>query len=88
MGSTDLENKPWLAWRRNHKVNPEMDGTIVPLSCCRLDAQSKPVNCTSGLDVSLINQRDCFTEGLQFVKEHAVYLGGVAIGISCFMVSS
>jgi ABC-type multidrug transport system permease subunit len=50
-----------------------------------LDAEQKPMNCTNG-DVDKINRGDCFTEGLQFVQEHAVYLGGVAIGISCFMI--
>ena len=65
---------------------PDVDVIHIPLSCCVLDANEKPLNCTSGQNEDLINKQDCFTEGLHFVQEHAVYLGGVAIGISCFMV--
>ena len=61
----------------------------MPASCCRIDPFSgSPFNCSleNPVDVSKIYTQDCFTVGLAFVKDHAVYLGGVAIGISCFMV--
>ena len=88
MGVNDLENKPWLAWRRNKKVNPRSGDTRVPLSCCKMLEGGTAMNCTKDnqVDVDKIYTADCFTEGLKFVQDHAVYLGGVAIGISFFMV--
>ena len=88
MGLTNLEEEPWKAWKINNKVNPDNDGLRVPESCCRVTASGLTLNCTSSnpVDPATIYTADCFTEGLGFVKGHAKYLGGVAIGISFIMV--
>lgn len=56
----------------------------VPASCCK----SNLTDCSSAnpVAVSEIWTEDCFVVGLSFVQEHAVYLAGVALGISSLMV--
>ena len=56
----------------------------VPASCCK----SNLTDCSSAnpVSVSEIWTDDCFVVGLSFVQEHAVYLAGVALGISSLMV--
>ena len=60
----------------------------VPFSCCKPDPSGVPYNCTldDPVHVDKIWTGDCFTEGLHFVKGHAVYVVAVAVGIACLMV--
>ncbi|TRY72974.1 hypothetical protein TCAL_15697 [Tigriopus californicus] len=88
MGLTNMEDEPWMAWKMNSRINPTALDGMVPASCCRLDDFGQVMNCTEDNPVQIekIYQVDCFTRGLSFVKGHAMYLGGVAFGISFFMV--
>ncbi len=84
MGRSDMENKPWLAWMANRKLNPRQGDNRVPASCCKEGFEDCGEDAT--VDEDKIYTADCFTEGLQFVRDHAFYLGGVAMGISFFMI--
>eukprot|EP00095_Tigriopus_kingsejongensis_P005911 maker-scaffold392_size185621-snap-gene-0.18 protein:Tk05911 transcript:maker-scaffold392_size185621-snap-gene-0.18-mRNA-1 annotation:"Tetraspanin-1" len=87
MGLTNMEDEPWMAWKMNSRVNPATTDGMVPVSCCRVDDFGSALNCTDDNPVILskIYRADCFNKGLSFVKGHAMYLGGVAFGISFFM---
>ncbi len=83
MNTTGLP-QPWMAWKFNHRVNPDPSDETVPASCCRPEFYP---------DCSLENPakedqiwaKDCFAEGLEFVRGHAVYLFVAALVIALLM---
>ncbi len=61
----------------------------VPASCCRVDpVTGVAANCTEANPAheDQLWTKDCFSEGLAFVKGHAVYLFAVALVIALVMV--
>lgn len=84
MGISNMEDTPWKAWKMNPRINPRSTDEMVPASCCK----SNLTDCSSENPVveSEIWTDDCFVVGLSFVQEHAMYLAGVALGISSLML--
>jgi tetraspanin-11 len=86
MGIATMMDSPWKTWKMNHRINPKSTDEKVPASCCK----SNLTDCSleNPVDVNAIYTADCFVVGLAFVQDHAVYLAGVALGISSLMVRS
>lgn len=80
--------RPWEAWFKNTKINSGSADNKVPESCCKLDANGAKADCTSSneVDVDRIYTSDCFAVALLFVQDHAVVIGGVAVGIAAIMI--
>jgi len=82
--------RPWEAWFKNTKINSGPADKKVPSSCCITNANGARVDCVidDKVDVDRIYTSDCFAVALLFLQEHAVVVGGVAVGIAAIMVSS
>jgi len=79
--------RPWESWYKNQRINSGSADKKVPASCCLLDASGAKVDCaTEDVDTDRIYTSDCFAVGLIFVKDHAIVVGGVAVGIAAVMI--
>jgi len=82
--------RPWEAWFKNTRINSGTADKKVPPSCCKLDANGAKVECNSStgsnVDEDRIYTSDCFAVALVFLKDHAVIIGGVAVGIAAIMI--
>ncbi|XP_015928367.1 CD151 antigen isoform X2 [Parasteatoda tepidariorum] len=69
------------------KKNKEFSGNKrVPESCCRQKDQSSIRNCQISPWGGDAFTEDCYMKMKDFVKDHALILGGIGIGISCVLI--
>jgi len=85
----EYEDRPWLVWRINNKVNSGEADSRVPESCCRTDEFGRRMDCTGSnpVDETKIHRSDCYAVGLEFVQEHALVLASAAIAIAGTLIS-
>ncbi|XP_035216777.1 CD151 antigen-like isoform X2 [Stegodyphus dumicola] len=70
-------------WR---KKNREFTEKRVPVSCCKEKDESSIRNCQFSNDRTNVYTDDCYEKMKDFVKDHALILGGIGIGISCVLI--
>ncbi|XP_054723395.1 tetraspanin-11-like [Uloborus diversus] len=70
-------------WKRNS--NFQSSDKRVPESCCRRRDQASVRQC-QGDPGNYAHDKDCYMEMKDFVKNHALILGGIGIGIACLLI--
>ncbi|XP_054723357.1 CD151 antigen-like [Uloborus diversus] len=70
-------------WKRNS--NFQSSDKRVPESCCRRRDQASVRQC-QGDPGNYAYDKDCYMEMKDFVKNHALILGGIGIGIACLLI--
>ncbi|XP_076311872.1 CD151 antigen-like [Tachypleus tridentatus] len=79
---TEGVNRPYLIWKRNSLF--EGSAQKVPDSCCMSD-KTETCRKTPDDENSYANV-DCYEKADMFVKDHALIIGGVGVGIACVLI--
>ncbi|XP_013776189.1 CD151 antigen-like [Limulus polyphemus] len=79
----DTSHQPYKIWMdMNH--NFKMTGPQVPSSCCKSKALLS--QCQRNPSEETTWMKGCYEELKEFVKRHAIIVGGIGIGISCVLI--
>lgn len=70
-------------WRKSKWL--ETNGKTVPDSCCR-SKEAEQISVCQRDPQNQAYQQDCYLKMKDFVKDHALVLGGIGIGISCVLI--
>ncbi|XP_076328839.1 CD151 antigen-like isoform X2 [Tachypleus tridentatus] len=83
LSGEDTSHQPYKIWMdMNH--NFKMTGPQVPSSCCKSKALISQCQRNPSKDTTWI--KGCYEELKEFVKRHAIIVGGIGIGISCVLI--
>ncbi|XP_076304160.1 CD151 antigen-like [Tachypleus tridentatus] len=76
---TEDSTMPYAIWSKNRAFQADKK---VPMYCCMKDK-----NCQeSPTDNNSYKSIDCFEKSKTFVKDHAMVIGGVGVGIACVLI--
>ncbi|XP_053200947.1 CD151 antigen-like isoform X1 [Panonychus citri] len=80
------DQKAYKIWLRN--FNFRLSGPQVPESCCKnpLDVQQRKACQRDKLEERYVFMDDCYEKMKDFVKAHALLVGGIGIGIAVLLV--
>lgn len=87
-GITSKPARGYELWKRENSRFRNENGPLVPESCCRTKADDAVKRSCQGKNP----RRDdtyydgCYERMKEFVKSHALLVGGMAIGVSCLIV--
>ncbi|GIY64074.1 tetraspanin-11 [Caerostris darwini] len=81
-----VDSDPGYAiWRKKNKEFQKDPGPKVPVSCCKRRDQSSLNTCQAN-PAGNAYEDGCSEQLEEFVKNHALILGGIGIGISCVLI--
>ncbi|XP_015787896.1 CD151 antigen [Tetranychus urticae] len=80
------DQKAYKIWMRN--VNFRLSGPQVPESCCKnpLEPQQRKACVRDKLEERFVFMDDCYEKMKEFVKAHALIVGGIGVGIAVLLI--
>ncbi|KAG0726990.1 Tetraspanin-11 [Chionoecetes opilio] len=82
MNCCAIENQ--AEWMKNKAFSS--GGNKVPVSCCKKDSDGEFLNCQRSPTEDNSYTDGCAAKATEFVQQHAVIIGGVAIAVALIMV--